>query len=704
MTTFDSTFGKADVSEVSQGKWTLGSEGCSSAEDVHSYPSTPLTMINIPDPGTVNVEFVYNFYTFDERVNGSGTSIEYDPLNPAVTAELEDILMRTPRYVLFEVAPSTFTGEDPPDPLLDQIAPLAKAALVTGNTVPKPWGIPGEKFSLSLEDDLQYEDAISNAYFSSVKMIDTGIDEEFYLILSASSTVLGIDMNVESGVAASSDISDAISTQNMLAGSIVREAMGNYQAQGVAYASTDTREEVASDSLRHVKLLEFDFNVNNLIFNDLMKASCEDQVHVYEDELRYVLNRSNPVQKVARASALPGTIDSNEYDWCLKAIWEKVLTEEQVNDYGFFNEATLPIGYLVEKTEITMDGSEMKYPDTFVPSYDTINFIDSGVRYGGLYVLRVRTVALCRFEVICRDPWDSVNDEVVSVVCLVASGGRLFSVYCVENIPPPCPPDITFIYDYELDNLCIFWQPPIHRQKDHVRYQVFRRRSINEPFTIIGELDFDDSVIRVIPLETVPSSKKIRVHSPQTFWRDTSFTKESDYIYAVACIDARGLTSSYSPQKRVTFDIFKNQLVINHISACGAPKPYPNMFLNEKAFPDTMKDSGHSRMRLYYNPEFYKVLKDVTAEPSKGNPIPPVKYQDLQVLGNCYYLHIINVDLQQDWLIKIKILDDTGPPIAIRASTAIVRTLGLNQVELAFESAHAHIGVDSGDPDFSYES
>ena len=460
-----------------------------------------------------------------------------------------------------------------------------------------------------------------------------------------------------------------------------------------------------------------------------MASSCQDQVHVYEDENRYVAKRASLVQPVARAAAIPGTISPGEYDWAVDPIWEAIVEEVEVSDFGILNEATLPIGYLLEKTEIRADGSEAEYENIFVPSMDPIHFADTSVRYGGLYVYRVRVLAMCRFEVISADPYNFINEEVVSVVCLIASGGTLFSVHCIENIPPPCPSDLTFEYDYEQDNLIIMWAPPVNPQRDHVRYRIFRRKYIEQPFTVIGEIDFDNSISRVVPPDPVPPEMSLRRRGGQTYWRDTDFArgtttnlfKSSDYIYAVSCMDARALSSPFSMQFRVTFDSFKNKLRLAFISRCGAPMPYPNIFLNEQAFPDTMKDSGHSRIRLYFDPEFYKVLDDTVevtssipvtfgaftkgsssksgASPSK-NPIV-LPSPDLRLLADEYWLHIINVDLQQDWLIKINLLDNTGPPLVIRASEVIVRTLELDDTNVGLGDSKTHIRpyVPSGDPD-----
>jgi len=97
-----------------------------------------------------------------------------------------------------------------------------------------------------------------------------------------------------------------------------------------------------------------------------------------------------------------------------------------------------------------------------------------------------------------------------------------------------------------------------------------------------------------------------------------------------------------------------------------------------------MKDSGHSRMKIYFNPEYYRVIKETyetVTTPGTGMAPPSTaevkRTENLNVIGEKYKLHIINTDWQQDWLIDIKITDETGPPVSVDASSAEVVTLAL---------------------------
>ena len=122
----------------------------------------------------------------------------------------------------------------------------------------------------------------------------------------------------------------------------------------------------------------------------------------------------------------------------------------------------------------------------------------------------------------------------------------------------------------------------------------------------------------------------------------------SSFIYAVACIDAHGLSSNLSPQFEISFDKYKNKINKRLISASGAPKSYPNLYLLDDAFVDVIKDSGHDRMTVYFDPEFLNVFNtdgsDLGLLATKNN-------------DGLYKLQFINTDLQQATTLDIIVND-----------------------------------------------
>ena len=149
---------------------------------------------------------------------------------------------------------------------------------------------------------------------------------------------------------------------------------------------------------------------------------------------------------------------------------------------------------------------------------------------------------------------------------LVASDGKTVSVECSENVPPPAPVRINAIIDYRYRAPVITWDFPLNKQRDIKRFQIFKRSSIQEPFTLVAEYDFDNSVIRTVPNEFADPKNSFRMERPIKKYRDRDFDLNTDEaIYAVASVDAHGLSSNLSPQLHLKYDKYTNMLVKNPI-------------------------------------------------------------------------------------------------------------------------------------------
>jgi hypothetical protein len=230
-------------------------------------------------------------------------------------------------------------------------------------------------------------------------------------------------------------------------------------------------------------------------------------------------------------------------------------------------------------------------------------------------------------------------------------------VQCVEHVPPPEPDGIFYYYMPESSGLNINWQFPVSSQRDVKKFQVFRRKNIEEPFTIIAQLDFDDSEIKSHTNESVDESINHMLPGSRTYFIDADFDRDSDFIYTVCSIDAHSLTSNYGAQTRVYFDRMTNSLKLENISRPGAPKQYPNMFVSptlsknittNRITEDVMKDSGHQSMRIYLDPEY------LTVRGEHG--------EDLKLLATdrdkgLYKFQIINVDRQKARTVTINLRD-----------------------------------------------
>jgi hypothetical protein len=244
------------------------------------------------------------------------------------------------------------------------------------------------------------------------------------------------------------------------------------------------------------------------------------------------------------------------------------------------------------------------------------------------------------------------DESYVGTVQVLVSSKPSFKQYIKiqdETAPPP-PADINFTWNYEIDKLLVHWTFPPNSQRDIKKFQVFRRQNVSAPFELLKEYDFDDSSVAAVSKE-FPDRRAIeRLRSPVTFYIDDEFTKDSKYIYTVCSIDAHGYTSNYGAQFELSFDRFKNQLSKRLVSHSGAPKPYPNLYLEGEGFVNAATVGGpHSkRMTLYFVPQFY-LLED---EHQRAHRVLATNQS-----GGLYKFHFMNVDNQKSEVITVKIDD-----------------------------------------------
>ena len=125
-------------------------------------------------------------------------------------------------------------------------------------------------------------------------------------------------------------------------------------------------------------------------------------------------------------------------------------------------------------------------------------------------------------------------------------------------------------------------------------------------------------------------------------------------------MDAHGLTSGYSAQSRVGFDRRKNKLTLSNVSRSGAPKQYPNFFIDPKLddnvytnslTQDAMMTSNRLRAKMYFDP-------DVPGYASEGLGLTALVSTDQ--LGGFYKLLLINTDRQKSSDAEITIEDTRG--------------------------------------------
>jgi len=301
------------------------------------------------------------------------------------------------------------------------------------------------------------------------------------------------------------------------------------------------------------------------------------------------------------------------------------------------------LGYVIDRVENFSSGKREKKTITIL-GHTASSFIDSQIKYGTRYSYTVKALYVVTIPQILFDD----GTPITSKILLTSAPATVADVVTEEFVPPPPPTDVSFNFDHSRNQLMIRWEFPVNPQQDVTRFQVFRRRSITEPFILLKELDFDFTESPASRSDAPLPINVSKSNFPIRRFIDHDFGRSSDYIYAICCVDAHGLVSNYSTQFRVTFSRRLNNIVVRSISSPGAPRSYPNLYLNtqEALTLDSIAGIGPTKMRIVFDPEYH----DVTSE---GRNLELLKFVENEAK---YYVNVIDTDRAQQISIPIGIL------------------------------------------------
>ena len=512
------------------------------------------------------------------------------------------------------------------------------------------------------------EGASSDKVFTGVELIDTGKENKLYTMLNGALFFTDIPTDNISNREAISKLHDTLSEKGGLRGQdkkILFESFRNFtpasstNSQHYMLAKSDVPPEVAKFASDPVGKQSISVQFNNLFMAELVNNAVVVPDNVFQDELRSLIAPAN----VARQTVLQGippvnTFRDIDYELQVNAVELtelNITSAEQTASLKKYPEIGFA-GYLIEKYETLPDATVEYLGRRYIKSRITNFAIDSDVRYGGSYFYKIRTV--CRVKVIVHTiQQDAECTQALLATCLMASEGKVFDVSCIERIPPPPPTNLHVTFDFKTLVPRLTWQFPLNKQRDIKRFQIFKRRSINEPFVLLHEYNFDNSIIKSPVAEIADSQKVIDMSRPRTYYKDVTHQEGEKPIYAIACVDAHGLSSNYSAQIKVERDRYTNRVKQTIISRGDAPKPYPNIYLNVDTFQDAIKVSNHNRVKIIFDPEYYRVMRNNSNEAIKGGAN---RERDMNLLAIDnenfrYKFHFINIDNQLDQTVNVKL-------------------------------------------------
>ena len=598
-----------------------------------SDPSLSIDEVNIPEVSGLNLNFTYNFYVDDERVNYPLTS-DSTPLT------------KLPRYI--SIGWTSPINSD----FLSSISPVNRQ---NSDFL----SIQNNKEKIVSEDNF-FNPGYINHTFSNIEAIEQGSsDLENFSRMSQfdAESVYKMSKYQMQDASSNGDVSDANFINHLKDLSDSYEKLSNIPKTSLGLSAYNEQGNINDDGfLRSITdSLTLSIKLNSAVIPDIFKDSSEKTIR---SNLEYF--------KVAYAQSQTGGNQASGISPIRNECSNKLAR-------NLMHPVDL-IGYIVERYEASSEGFK-KNSSFYIEDMQKTQLVDKNVLYGKTYVYSVRVIA--SVKLMTYDPTGTIVD--ISTI-YVGSRPITTAIESYEHVPPPEPNDIKFIFDYIKRNLRIHWDTPVNPQRDIKQFQVFRRKNIKEPFELIAQYGFDTSKYgpgdtRYKTGERVDannfvnmdhedkkivyeqdsrdsSSRPVNMHVDEDFAVDDEFFVSSDYIYAICSVDAHGMISNYSSQHHVVFDSYKNKLVSKIVCNAGAPKQYPNMTLKTDAFKDVINFSGSNcrKLKVYFTPEYLKVRDD-----SNMN-YKIVEAQNLN--NNSYYLlQLINLDNQKMQLLKINVKD-----------------------------------------------
>lgn len=603
-----------------------------------SYPSAPTTFVDIPEVSEFEATYFYNFFVLDESVNDVG--VEIDRNNDDIERKIQ---RDVPRVVWFTFKPVKL---DPRG--------LGNRNEFRSQNDFNDINSPSIEMNVT---KIKFEHELTTTAFTGVRFQDDNLDDKLYIITSGAverrvanhnrgverqfnTTLTKIDNYISKNNVNLFDAAKLLSTgYGTHDAKFIVQSLNNLKKINVKFINDSEQQDKLRRRFDKIRDVGLDVQINSKFVSDVLQTIKRDPFGLFADEVGPILEAVRHEQKRTLASTDVKQILTSEYDIDADPIRTRKI------DITSFDTRRRVVGYIIDKSEVLNTGEVVHRDSIIIENPSATNAYDVNIAYGRKYIYSIRTIT----EVELTATMDDSDDVIAASILLSSKQARRRVVDTIEHVPPTPPVDFNVDWDRTKHAARLTWSFPINPQRDIKKWQIFRRASIDEAFELIHEYDFDNSIIRYESGER-PSRRLVEMlESPKNFYIDYEFTRTSKYIYAVVAIDAHGMTSNYSTQFEARFDQARNTIMKKLVSSSGAPKPYPNMYVTQDdVLVDVIRDSGHSQVEVYFDPEFLEVTN--------------ASNRDLHLLstdksGGMYRLQLINTDLQQGSILDIVLCD-----------------------------------------------
>ena len=444
--------------------------------------------------------------------------------------------------------------------------------------------------------------------FSSLLIQDVYSPEKSIQELDASLSGFNTEVNILSPSEGSSAIASEVAGSYPDAGSSVfEEIVSAIIGQRVIEESEPEGAAIPGSSVLSIASgVQYLHSIDAKVAADVVRFSSSDPMNSFSSNLSYAAGQYDASQTDSRTLFDPATLSEEDYSFSAAPIAEFNYSEIPGSTPTKIGDAQV-FGYLLEKSIIGNDGTLTSLPSVVLTqpsgaSGEQFVYDDSEITLGESYVYGISTIALANV------PDVQLEDGTGSVLFVVKS--RVQTTTITAGTPFPSPPvDIEFFYDIDTGNLAISWNDN-PETANTTKFQILRRDNIQSPFSLLRQYDFDNSVVNFESIEEVNYGLNVKMESPLTFYIDEKFDSLRQYVYALSSVDSMGSISPYSAQFLVGVDTSIGDVRVVQISPSGAPRPYPNFFIDNELTSDAASLTGASNVEVYFTPEVYNVTRN----------------------------------------------------------------------------------------------
>jgi hypothetical protein len=599
-----------------------------------SAPTYMSFSFDVPEPQAFSGEFEYNYFLKDEKKSSNPWS------------DLNIVKRHTPRS---DYKPESSTPGVPARKNILKFSALNTISDLSDNKFTESQRLSflennGESILSEVEAQSERAAYVSIQDDAAAKEIQNSLDA---VLKHQKATERGLSP-LEAVLKFNSITSDKINAKDILD---VTEIEAN---SNLTYYDPVSRKDISVQSLGKIPEYAVGGSYNKKFIGDILSTAENIPFSPLWGNINSIIQKAKATQAEAVGSSDSNIAYMSDYEFAITPVKIEPLP------LGGVSNTVEVCGYIIEKHELNEDGTTTFIKYFSIASLEKSELEDPEVVYGKTYKYKIKSVFL--LSTVIAAPSNN-GDQQYATYLFSSRGSPEIEVICREFVPPPPPNNIQFFLSQE-KKLIIFWDMPFNKQEDIKRFQIFKRKSLQDPYSLAAQLDFDDSEILTKRSENVPGALNQKKISAVTSFLDINYDISESYYYSICSIDAHDLSSPYSNQFKISYNGVEGKIKTELIAYAGAPKPYPNFTIEETLLEDCMKDSGHSKIKIYFDPECLILNGPIQKQDGGSSLKSNIKRKQEDFIETSsdyqnglaipmYKLQIINLDRQQDQKIDI---------------------------------------------------